>query len=366
MLVALGLLLGLLLALFMAPPLWRRAVRLTTRRIEATMPMSLADIRADKDQLRAEFAVHIRKAELALEKAKEKSARLLVDANKRRVALTGLEQTIKEKTAEVSEMRNANRVLEQTIKKRLPELEGLLREAHGTIAQQDERFGKLNAAYAAETDALLQSRQGARKHVEEIESLRLALEGPQPQKGARRRVIGAAPASEEAVRDNQRLTAEVSRLREQLTQLEIAEVNETAQLKSELRGLADRLVAAATAEGNRAADSVLLLTQPISVPFRKAVDAPAGVSLGGAMPQPEDGPRADAEAALPMPAPIAAEPSVAAEAASPEAAPAADSEPPKPTELEEHRREKRRRRRMGLDRRSTLVDRLRGIEAEKV
>ncbi|HSA67743.1 MAG TPA: hypothetical protein VLE24_08785, partial [Methyloceanibacter sp.] len=63
---ALGFLLGCLLALMLAPPLWNRAVKLTTRRLEATMPMSLIDIQADKDQLRAEFAMSTRRLELSV------------------------------------------------------------------------------------------------------------------------------------------------------------------------------------------------------------------------------------------------------------------------------------------------------------
>src|SRR3989304_2445207 len=84
---ALGFLLGCLLALMLAPPLWNRAVKLTTKKLEATMPMSLADIQADKDQLRAEFAIEVRKVEVALDKAKEKATRELIEANKRRVEI---------------------------------------------------------------------------------------------------------------------------------------------------------------------------------------------------------------------------------------------------------------------------------------
>ena len=70
---------GCLLALALASPLWNRAVKLTTRRLEATMPMTLNDIQADKDQLRAEFAIELRKVEVALDKAREKAARELID-----------------------------------------------------------------------------------------------------------------------------------------------------------------------------------------------------------------------------------------------------------------------------------------------
>ena len=53
----LGLLMSGLLALIILPAVWRRAVRLTKKRIEAATPMTMAEFRADKDQLRAEFAM---------------------------------------------------------------------------------------------------------------------------------------------------------------------------------------------------------------------------------------------------------------------------------------------------------------------
>ena len=40
-----------------------RAVRLTMRRLEAATPLSMAEIQADKDQLRAEFAMSTRRLE---------------------------------------------------------------------------------------------------------------------------------------------------------------------------------------------------------------------------------------------------------------------------------------------------------------
>ena len=110
---ALGFLLGCLLALVLAPPLWNRAVRLTTRRLEATMPISLADIQADKDQLRAEFAIEIRKVEVALEKAKEKAARELIEANKRRVEIQMLQTDLTNAKGQIQENEIANRVLLQ-------------------------------------------------------------------------------------------------------------------------------------------------------------------------------------------------------------------------------------------------------------
>ena len=54
---ALGVLSAGIVALLVAPPLWRRAVRLNHRAIEQTLPMTHAEIQAEKDQIRASFAV---------------------------------------------------------------------------------------------------------------------------------------------------------------------------------------------------------------------------------------------------------------------------------------------------------------------
>jgi hypothetical protein len=50
---ALGALAAALVTLLIMPAIWRRAVRLTKKRIEAATPITLAEFRADKDQLRA-------------------------------------------------------------------------------------------------------------------------------------------------------------------------------------------------------------------------------------------------------------------------------------------------------------------------
>ena len=52
----LGFLAASLLGLIIVPFVHGRAVRLTVRRLEAATPLSMAEIQADKDQLRAEFA----------------------------------------------------------------------------------------------------------------------------------------------------------------------------------------------------------------------------------------------------------------------------------------------------------------------
>src|SRR4029079_3800282 len=108
MYVALGFLVASLLALMLVPPLWNRAVRLTTRRIESTMPLSMTDIQADKDQQRAEFAIELRRVEVALEKAKDKATRELVESNRRRVEVTEIRSELEHAKSRAEEKGKAN------------------------------------------------------------------------------------------------------------------------------------------------------------------------------------------------------------------------------------------------------------------
>ena len=63
MLVTLGFLCATLLALAAVPALARRAERLARKRAEAAFPLSLAEIAADRDHLRAELALRARTLE---------------------------------------------------------------------------------------------------------------------------------------------------------------------------------------------------------------------------------------------------------------------------------------------------------------
>ena len=67
MLIAAGFLAASLLALLMVPVLWQRARQLTELRIRSQTPLSVAEIQADKDRLRAEYALEIRRLEKSVD-----------------------------------------------------------------------------------------------------------------------------------------------------------------------------------------------------------------------------------------------------------------------------------------------------------
>ncbi|MEO3997854.1 hypothetical protein [Mesorhizobium sp. CAU 1732] len=78
----LGFLSAGLLALMVAPAIWRRAVVLTRRRVEASIPMTLDQIQADKDRLRAEFAMSTRRLEMSEKASREKAANQFIEINR--------------------------------------------------------------------------------------------------------------------------------------------------------------------------------------------------------------------------------------------------------------------------------------------
>jgi predicted nucleic acid-binding Zn-ribbon protein len=237
---ALGFLLGCLLALMLAPPLWNRAVKLTTRRLEATMPMSLIDIQADKDQLRAEFAIELRKVEVALDKAKEKAARELIEANKRRVEIQMLNTEIGTITGKLQENENANRVLQQTIKRRLPDLDSRLKAAKKALAELESVNAELRNTVASQSEALKTARSTLHSQRADIERLRVALEAG----GVR----GSGKVDARAVNESQRLAAELSRTREELDRARTSS-EEYAFLRREMTRLAQHILAAARTQG---------------------------------------------------------------------------------------------------------------------
>lgn len=68
----LGFLSAALLVALVAPSIWRRAEVLTKRRIETEAPLTLNEIAADKDALRAEHAIAVRKLEMRIKLLGEK------------------------------------------------------------------------------------------------------------------------------------------------------------------------------------------------------------------------------------------------------------------------------------------------------
>ncbi len=101
MYLAIGFLVALLLSLMVAPAIHTRAVRLTTRRLEAATPLSMAEIQADKDQLRAEFAMSARRLEMSVDQLRNKTTSQLAELGKKSDAINRLKIELGEKNAAI-------------------------------------------------------------------------------------------------------------------------------------------------------------------------------------------------------------------------------------------------------------------------
>src|SRR3974390_85807 len=96
---AIGFLVAGLLVIGFIPLGHARAERLTTRRLEALTPLSMAEIQAEKDQLRAEFAMSTRRLEMSVEQLKAKNTSQLTEMGRKSEGTGRHKLELGEKTA---------------------------------------------------------------------------------------------------------------------------------------------------------------------------------------------------------------------------------------------------------------------------
>ncbi len=85
-----GFLFATLIGVAVTPLVHSRAVRLTIRRLKDSIPQSMAEIQADKDLLRAEFAMSTRRLEMSVEQLKNKDTKQLAELGQKDDAINRL------------------------------------------------------------------------------------------------------------------------------------------------------------------------------------------------------------------------------------------------------------------------------------
>lgn len=194
MFVVLGFLAASLLWLLAAPGFWARAVRLTTERLRESMPLTEAEIRADKDRMRAEYALKIHHQQVELDEVKLAAARQLIELNRRDARINGLEADVEALKASLEGAINARGVLEQTIASRLPRLSERLDEAKSHLSGRDDEIASLTRAAERQARALQEAGAINEQLKREVQRLTTALETAGAKAGA-----GAADTSADAV-----------------------------------------------------------------------------------------------------------------------------------------------------------------------
>lgn len=244
MIFALGFLFAGLLSLLLLPAFWRRAMTLSKRQLEMQMPLSMAEIVAERDQLRAEFAAEQRRLEQRLDLANDRRAQDKVELGERMIAATRLEQDLATLRAEAEKTEKAlfaanNDITEASAQlfattKQLYDVESALDQRKIVLEALTTRHEALNIQSDEQrtTIAGLETRLSGRDA--DIEALERDLETVRIE-------LADARAELEALaheRDQFRADAHNAQGRRQALQLEFeAQARRMEDLRNEMRGL---------------------------------------------------------------------------------------------------------------------------------
>jgi chromosome segregation ATPase len=329
MLVALGFAVAALIALFLGRFAWVFALRLGKKRMQRAAPSTIAELQADRDRLRAEYAMLSRKLELRMNDLKIKLAEQMAEVSRNRnridhlisevrsrdaqlsqrdtelqglrMQITPLETELSARTATVQNLKEQLRGRDEEIHKLSQTLEKLRseisernrqiaaikkdvadREAWGVLAP--DALSAQNRLQKRIDDLMSLSRQieTQRRHLnqqkDEFESLKSELINQKLDTAASDSDVPAAASGDDALMNIDHSSRELER------QLSAAE-RETAELESELKKL-DESFNAKLAELNIAIDgaSNLPVAEPTAEPpvladTADTTEAPAEIAV---------------------------------------------------------------------------------------
>ncbi len=147
MYLAIGFLVSMLFGLMIVPLVHNRAVRLTTKRMEAATPLSMAEIQADKDQLRAEFAMSARRLEMSVDQLRNKTTSQLAELGKKSDAINRMKLELGEKTATIFQLEAREKAIKDQMRATEEEFAAktqLLRGAETALIDKQAELAKLN------------------------------------------------------------------------------------------------------------------------------------------------------------------------------------------------------------------------------
>lgn len=117
MVCGIGLLAGCLLMLAFFPAIHSRAVRITQRRIVDATPLAINEIQADKDHLRAQFAMSVRRLEVNIEEMRAKTAGQTSELARKNAEINRLQVELDKKTALIFVLRGREQVRKSMIRR---------------------------------------------------------------------------------------------------------------------------------------------------------------------------------------------------------------------------------------------------------
>jgi chromosome segregation ATPase len=161
MYLAIGFLVSMLFGLMIVPLVHNRAVRLTTKRLEAATPLSMAEIQADKDQLRAEFAMSARRLEMSVDQLKNKTTSQLAELGKKTDAINRMKLELGEKNATIFSLEAREKAVKEQLRATEEEFTAKtesLRDAEMALKDKQGELARLNAELS-DRSMMAESRQ---------------------------------------------------------------------------------------------------------------------------------------------------------------------------------------------------------------
>lgn len=210
MYLAIGFLVSMLLGLMIVPLVHGRAVRLTTKRLEAEAPLSIAEIQADKDHMRADFAMSTRRLELNIDRLRHKSITQAADIGRKTETIQRLQHDLEERaaTAAAIDLRLAD------LKSKLETAEAMINTLNGTIQSHEASLADRQAEANRLANDLSTTEKSAEERQEqltkaksEIDSLTTSLRTAKADLETTKANLSISTA------DNERLTRELAETR---------------------------------------------------------------------------------------------------------------------------------------------------------
>jgi chromosome segregation ATPase len=170
-----GVLAASLFGLMLIPLVHNRAVRLTMRRLEAATPLSMAEIQADKDHLRAEFAMSTRRLELSVDQMKSKTTGQLAELGKKSDSINRLKVELGDKTAAIFSLEAREKSLKDQLQATEAEHSvkiGALHEAERMLSEKQAELAKVSADLGEQSVAADNQRVEATALRVQLEALR--------------------------------------------------------------------------------------------------------------------------------------------------------------------------------------------------
>jgi chromosome segregation ATPase len=175
-----GFLVAALIGLVIIPLVHNRAVRLTVRRLEAATPLSMAEIQADKDQLRAEFAMSTRRLEMSVEQLKARTTSQFAEIGKKGDAINRLKMELGEKTAAIFALEARDKALRDQLRATEEEVAaktGIVHDAERALADKEAELANLVGALDASTTLADSRKVEVDTFKTEVETLKERLAG---------------------------------------------------------------------------------------------------------------------------------------------------------------------------------------------